>query len=248
MEKRNTFLKSNFLVTEIIGIAIQIIPFVICFLTFTEDKNLLFFKWTNEVTIRPGLLSSLFALIFYGILSIRMNLFRKENWMDGILSSFAMLLNVGVIASLFSVFVSKDFSLMGIDYAGIYILVIGIILTFLSMRTIAGYVFFLFLIIGVIRLISIDIAMGLWGFLYIAMMGISLFLQIPDLKDFSNLLYEFKGATAQIAKRGFEDIEYAGNDFSRKMENVKNKYQNERNIQNISQDSNIEEVESNQND
>lgn len=231
MEKRNTFLKSNFLVTEIIGISIQIIPFVICFLTFTEEKKLLFFKWTNEVTIRPGLLSSLFALIFYGILS-----------------SIAMLLNVGVIASLFSVLVSKDFTFMGIDYAGIYILVIGIILTFLSMRTIAGYVFFLFLIIGVIRLISIDIAMGLWGFLYIAMMGISLFLQIPDLKDFSNLLYEFKGATAQIAKRGFEDIEYAGNDFSRKMENVKNKYQNERNIQNISQDSNIEEVESNQND
>ena len=70
----------------------------------------------------------------------------------------------------------------------------------------------------------------------------------PEQKDFSNLLYEFKGATAQIAKRGFEDIEYAGNDFSRKMGNVKNKYQNERNIQNISQDSNIEEVESNQND
>ena len=223
--KIKSFFKcSSFSGGEILGIVLQIIPLIISLCTFT-DKQKIFFVFSRDVkiTIHAELLSGLFAVIFYGILAIRMGLFKKETFSNCVISTIAMLLNVLVFASIFQTIVSSDFKFAGIENFGIWILVIGCVLSLLCMRTIAGYVFFIFLIFAIMRLIDINSAMGFWGALYIVFIGISVFLQIPDLKDFSNLLQEFKGTAKSAGSRVAEDMIFAKDDATEKFDNIKSK-------------------------
>ena len=84
---------TSFSVSEILGIALQIIPFIICLLTFTDKQKILWIIPREvKVTIRPELISGLFAVIFYGILVIRMGMFKKETFIDSVISTIAMFL------------------------------------------------------------------------------------------------------------------------------------------------------------
>ena len=219
---KSFFKSSSFSGGEILGIVLQIIPFIICLCTFTDKQKILWLIPRDvKISIRPELLSTLFAVIFYGILVIRMGLFKKATITDSIISSIAMFLNVMVFASIFSTIINSDFKFAGIENFGIWILIIGCVLSLLCMRTIAGYVFFIFLIFAIMRLIDINSAMGFCGALYIVFIGISVFLQIPDLKDFSNLLQEFKGTAKSTGSRVVEDMNLAKNDATEKIENIK---------------------------
>ena len=76
---KSFFKSSSFSGGEILGIVLQIIPFIICLCTFTDKQKILgFISRDVKISIRPGLLSTLFAVIFYGILVIRMGLFKKQ--------------------------------------------------------------------------------------------------------------------------------------------------------------------------
>ena len=82
--KIKSFFKcSSFSGGEILGIVLQIIPFIICLCTFTDKQKILWFIPRDvKISIRPELLSSLFAVIFYGILAIVLLLFyfKGKNW------------------------------------------------------------------------------------------------------------------------------------------------------------------------
>lgn len=221
---KSFFKRSTFSGGEILGIVLQIIPFIICLCKFTDKQKILgFISRDVIISLKPDFLTGLFAVIFYGILAIRMGLFKKETFSNCVISAIAMLLNVLVFASIFQTIVSSDFKFAGIENFGIWILVIGCVLSLLCMRTIAGYVFFIFIIFAIKRLIDINSAMKFWGALYIVFIGISVFLQIPDLKDFSNLLQEFKGTAKSAGSRVVEDMNFAKNDATEKFDNIKSK-------------------------
>jgi len=228
-DKKNYFFNTSFLKSEILGIILQSLPFIICLLTFTDEQKIFWVIPRNvKVNIRPELISALFAFSFYGILVIRMGMFKKETVFDAIISVIATFLNVMVIASLFSVIISSNFKFAGIENFGVYVLVFGCVFSLCCMRTLSGYVFIIFLILAIIRLIDINSAMGFWGAIYIVFMGISLFLQIPDLKDFSNLLQEFKGPVKTASNRVTEDINFAKDDATEKINNMKSQIKSKR--------------------
>lgn len=190
-----------------------------------NDNPLLAFKCFKKATeINEYLLRAWKKLAYFYEYGIKGELGvdkEKATTTDSIISSIAMFLNVMVFASIFSTIINSDFKFAGIENFGIWILIIGCVLSLLCMRTIAGYVFFIFLIFAIMRLIDINSAMGFCGALYIVFIGISVFLQIPDLKDFSNLLQEFKGTAKSTGSRVVEDMNLAKNDATEKIENIK---------------------------
>lgn len=227
--KKKFFRDSNYLISEVLGIILQIVPFIICLFTFKDEKSLFFglIKWTKDITLKPEILSGIFAIIFYGIIAIRLEMFHKETLWDGLLSFASSFLNIMVIASVFSIFVSKNFS---INFFGIFelngttILILGILFSLLSMRTISGYLFIIFLMMAIPRLMEINAAMGFFGALYVVMMAVSFFLQIPDLRDFSKILEEFKGPAKKSIDRFGSEILTAKDDASTKVNAVKGKF------------------------
>lgn len=220
--EKKFFRDSNYLLSEVLGIILQIVPFIICLFTFKDEKSLFFglIKWTKDITLRPGIHSGIFAIIFYGIIATRLEMFHKETLWDGILSIASLFLNIMVIASVFSIFVSENFS---INFFGIFelngttILILGILFSLLSMRTISGYLFIIFLMMAIPRLMEINAAMGFFGALYVVIMAVSFFLQIPDLRDFSKILEEFKGPAKKSIDRFGSNVHLAKDDATTKI-------------------------------
>lgn len=90
------------------------------------------------------------------------------------------------------------------------------------MRTISGYILVFFLIFAIARVIDVNSAMGFWGALYIVFIAASVFLQIPEMKDFSNFLQEFVGQSKITLRQGGDNLNMAKEDLSRKYYKTKN--------------------------
>ena len=92
--------------TDLLGILVMLIPFLITFKQFTYVKGL--FLWVTTTVpkdVRPGLVSSICAVIFYGALIIRCQLFKVDTLEEGIVSAARAFLNCWVIASLMTMIV-----------------------------------------------------------------------------------------------------------------------------------------------
>lgn len=122
--KQKQFIKeilrnTSFSKKELIGILLQIIPFILCLFTYHDEQKILWLiPRTVSVSIKPDLLSTFFAVLLYLVLSIRLELFKKEKPYDCFISIVALILNVLVIASLFSIIINSDFKFAGIENFG----------------------------------------------------------------------------------------------------------------------------------
>ena len=204
--------------TDLLGIIIMVVPFYITFKEFSYVKGL--FLWVTTTvpkTIRPGLVSALCAVAFYVALILRCQLFKVGTLAEGIVSTIRAFLNCWVIASLMTMIVPTE-TISSLTLSGFLknnqstFLLIGIVLSWLGMRTISGYCWILFIIAAWKNLLVLDKAMGMWGAVYIITIAVSLLLQISNYVRLSDLLQDFKGEISKYSPNVRDNMSFAAKD------------------------------------
>ncbi len=217
-DSRQTKTILGFHPTDLLGILIMIIPFYISFKEFSYVKDL--FLWvtkTDTKTIQPGMVSALCAVIFYVALILRCQLFKIGTFAEGLVSTIRAFLNCWVIASLMTMIVPteivKDLTLSAfLKNNQSTLLLLGLVLSWLGMRTLSGYCWILFIIAAWENLLVLDRAMGMWGAVYIITIAISLLLQITNYVKLSDLLQDFKGEISKHSTTVKANINLAAKD------------------------------------
>ena len=77
-------------------------------------------------------------------------------------------------------------------------LLLGMILSWLGMRTVSGYCWILFIIAAWNNILILDQAMGMWGAVYIISLAIGLLLQITNYVKLTDLVKDFKGGFSRL--------------------------------------------------
>ena len=208
MEKTNAPAEKNqnngirdFSAADLLGIAIMLIPFVIS-IAFEKhiSKTFIIFKTGKEaVNIHPNMITSIFAVAFYAALLARYNIFRAGNIFEGIISSVRTFLNCWVLSSLISIALpAKEINTNTntlktlLQNKEVTFFVLAVILSWLGMKTIAGYSWIIFVLVACANMDKISNHMGMWGALFIITLTISLFLQISSYSNIKDFLSDFR--------------------------------------------------------
>ena len=221
---------------DLLGIVLMIVPCILSlqkfsFETTTSQRILLIFTrhvTNTEITsLRPGLLSSLIAVIFYAALLIRLDLFKADSLLEGIISVARTFLNCWALASLITLALPaeqlqgvafKDFLL---NHQGV-LLLLALVLSWIGMRTISGYCWILFIIAAWNRLMNLDKAMEISGPVYVITLFVSLLLQIGSTTDLKDIIYEFRGQFSSAASSVRTNMSMAANDAAGKVQQAAN--------------------------
>lgn len=176
------------------------------FVTFTvgieKEAGILWWKkqWTEQVSfsISPSFISTLAAILLYLSVVVR---YRLKNFSNGLFSSVYELLiiclNILFCASFLEIFFPKEiWSIPFINISSQTFLLIAIILSWIGMRAIAGFVWIFLFILAVIRLAGLNVAMGNLGVAYILSAFVSMGLQLNDLHILSSFKNDFIGGAA----------------------------------------------------
>jgi hypothetical protein len=152
--------------------------------------------WDSELSLRPDMVSSLAALMLVSALYAR----RLIEWAPSVYSILSLVLNITITAILVQALLgggSGPFLGLAIPY----LVAFAIILTWAGIRPLAPVVWALVVIVGFVNLQTVSAAMGLWGYLFIILAAVGVFLQLqPSTKHFlPQLRYEFTGTTAKPA-------------------------------------------------
>lgn len=201
MNRNNEF--RNFNASDLLGISIMIIPFMISivFNDYLPPEKFLFFttKKGEPINIHPNMITSIFAVSFYAALIARYNIFRAGNIVEGIISSVRTFLNCWVLSSLLSIALpAKEISTNSntlttlLNNSEVTFFILAVILSWLGMKTIAGYSWIIFVLVACAHMIKVNNAMGMWGALFIITLTISLFLQISSYSNIKDFLSDFR--------------------------------------------------------
>ena len=215
----------GFRLPDLVGIAIMIIPFIISiqFNHIDPAKTIWFIQITaeKETNIRPGLISALLAAIFYASLIVRYpGIFTTQNLIEVIISSVRAFLNCWCIAALISTVVTMDIpkngSTLGMlfQHPGSFLLMLAILLSWLGMRTIAGYSWILFIIAAWKHFLVLNDVMNVLGAVFILTFAISLFLQVKDITYINDFMRDFRGKASKYAPGIKQDVNAAMSDAS----------------------------------
>lgn len=207
LTKKKTIL--GYRVSDLLGIAIMIIPFIIS-VTFEKWNPIKFlFIYTGKHTktsIQPGMISMLCSVVFYASLIVRHEgIFKAENLLDAIISTVRAFLNCWVLAALVvTVFQGDAKAAANSDVLKVFFsnpastfLLFAILLSWLGMKSIAGYSWILFIAAAWKNLLEIDQAMGMRGAVFILTVAISLFLQIRDHSEIGEFAREFRDGVSK---------------------------------------------------
>ena len=212
---------------EIVAIVLMIIPVVISLQVFTREhmmtEGLFVWKTTkmqiDKISIAPTMLSALYAIILHGILFTR----GIGKYFESGFSVILIALNTLWTASFISIFVSSEtfnIPIINQPMSSQVLMMISIILSLISMRAIAGYIWIALALMAIFRLAAINEAMGLGGVTYMLCAYLSLGIQIFNLKllkiDRNEIMYEFCGA----GNRVLEDVKNSINYTKQKTEEL----------------------------
>lgn len=211
MENHNTEIMMNeeknhmgFRTTDLMGIAIMIIPFIISIVykDYKGPEKFLFFttKQGEIINIRPNMVTSIFAVLFYAALITRYNIFRAATMTEGLISSVRAFMNCWVLSSLISLAIpskildnnSNLFSLFRQGNKEAFFFTFAVLLSWLGMKTIAGYSWIIFIFVAMGHVNDVNNSMGMLGALYIITIAISLFLQISNYSDIRDFVNDFR--------------------------------------------------------
>ena len=208
--------------TDLLGIFLMLVPFYITFKEFSYQEGL--FLWVTKTVpknIQPGMVSALCAVAFYVALILRCQLFKISTFAEGVVSTVRAFLNCWVIASLMTMIVPTE-TVNSLTISGFLknnqstFLLIGIVLSWVGMRTVSGYCWILFIIAAWNNLRILDKAMGMWGAVYIITLAISLLLQITNYVKLSDLLADFKGDLVKYSPTVKDNISFATKDAQKR--------------------------------
>lgn len=143
--------------------------------TYTE-KFLWVWDVEKSVNLTPMFISTLigFCLVIPVFLRCNADILHDTSLINIIL----LILDVQLTATFINVLVTPENFIPGIDISGYTILLMGIILSWLGIRPIAGYIWILLIVLSLFRIIKVDHAMGYYGSIYITLCVIALLLQI----------------------------------------------------------------------
>ena len=223
----------GFRLNDLLGICMMVIPFLIS-VKFSHQGpgNYFLFIQTSpgvKSSIRPNLISSICALVFYASLVVRYTgIFRAGNLFEGFVSSVRAFLNCWVISALVSLAIPTNISSNGTPMTGFFsspqstLLIIALLLSWLGMKTIAGYSWILFIVAAWSHLLELNSAMGMLGAVFIITLGISLFLQIKDYANIREFMQDFRAKGRGYASKMQDDINSAAFDASEKAQRFGN--------------------------
>lgn len=184
---------SGYTATDIIGIALMIIPFLISLFWRGVKYHLLFIP--EDLDILPDLMSAFVICILFVGLSARYNIFRKDTIKDIIISIIRAFLDIWVFSSLLSiVFPDSEWQLV--------VLITSILFTYLGIRSLAAYGWVIVVFLSLFHFLDVNEAMGPIGAIFIIFLTISMMLQVKNISDISNFLQEFKGVTDKVGLNG----------------------------------------------
>lgn len=216
----------GFKYTDLFGIALMIIPFILSFSKYSYLKpiisigNLAIGQKEIVLDIKPRYVSALLAVLLYGSFILRYDFFRKDTLLEGIISSIRTLLNVWVIAAIIMTIMPtkypKNATTIQIFSSVPTLVFAAIILTWVGMRTLAGYSWILLIIAGWKNILQVNNAMNTNGAIFIIVFAISMFLQIDDYNDLRDFLEDFRGKATRYSSNVRDDINAAAQDAAQK--------------------------------
>jgi len=118
------------------------------------------------ISLKPSLISALAAIGMYSAVIMRIKGF--ANSFNGFAETVLNLLLMTFCASFLNLFCG-DMTIQifsGVTVSGKVLLLAGIVLSWIGIRKIAGFVWIALFILAVLRLLVADAAMGVWGVIY----------------------------------------------------------------------------------
>ncbi len=216
----NTIKENSFLVFGVVFMALSVGLACCDFQTIKNEKeNFLWWSWTVKKTydssvMSPVLSSTLFAVIIYmGLVLRRIVSFNASKGVNLFLKLGLMGLNVLFIASFLGVFLNGSVKIWGFpEINGQVLLIISILLTWLGMKTIAGYVWIVLFILAIGSMKECSNAMGAWGCVYILSAFFSIFFQLlsseMSMSGFFNaFVNDFKRGVVPVKKDVLASVE-----------------------------------------
>ena len=204
--------------SDLFGTFLMIIPFIISMQKYDVKQRVIpFIPWWTRVTttevMSPGLITGFLAISFYFALIIRYGFFRRNNFFEIIISFVKLFLNCWVIASLISCVLTTKASvkLSAFEISNSEVLLFTVLLSWIGMKSIAGYSWIIFILMGFSHLQQVDAAMGKMGFVFIITTAAAVLFQVQNYSDISSFLDDFRTTTG-ARMRG--DISAAANDAS----------------------------------
>lgn len=202
----------DFRIPDLFGILLMGVVFVLILVWNHSAKQSIFQATLNFVlrkgrfTLSPNISSTIFACIFYGALIARYPaVFKQKNLLQAIVSSFRAFFNIWALATILSILMpTKKFNLDWFSNYQTIAFIFGLIMTWLGMRTIAGYSWIIFFITFALRLKDMNTKPELIGIFIVMLAAISLFLQVLNFSDVKDFFQDFRGS----AKNYGSDIGY----------------------------------------
>lgn len=209
-------------ISEILGLLIMIIPFIISIKFNRPGSRFLFKQLKAPLDIQPDLVSSMFAVAFYAGMIARYGIFKRDTIVDVIITAIRTFMNIWVLSSL--VVLAIGHAVTGNIFeeltSPIFVLFIGIMFTWLGMKSIAGFGWIFFIIAAYNRLATLNQEMKMLGAVYIICIGVSMILQVKDLYSITNFMQDFSAKTNRYGQHVRNDIHASIDDVSEKLSYV----------------------------
>lgn len=199
-------------VADFIGVLLMIIP---AFIAATWGKSISegrIFKHVTHYSIQPSAVTGLFGLIVIAAYVVRYGFFKKETILDVIISIARLALDAFVLAAILEMFLQSG------EMFRCELLIFGGVMTWLGMKSIAGYSLILVILLNISGIGTLNSLMGIKGAIFFIFAGISFLLQLyntGNIKDFWKDLISDSSSFSRLVK---DDINAAIQDS----ENVAN--------------------------
>ncbi|MCL2808983.1 MAG: hypothetical protein FWD24_02820 [Treponema sp.] len=196
---------------NIAAIIFLIIPIMLSFIPFYDESGY------NVLNLKPGVLTGTLAFFMYFAIIVRLKGLRNSfnSFSDGLLS----ILTIWFCATLINFFtgdivITNPFHInpltsnIIIKIPGPIILIIGLLVSWLGMKSIAGIIWIIFILISAIQIVQGDAVMGIWGFIYIisGFMGIVFQLKQMNSNFFTDFGKEFTSMGSKTRLRIMGDV------------------------------------------
>lgn len=210
-------LKEKKLLGYIVASLLMLISIFLSFRTYNYQTNGFFghFKKTNYVTLSPTLITTIIAILIYSAIIIR----NFKKYYSEIPKLVLSIINILFLAGFLSVFLGEKVTILGLDTRAL--LFAGILMSWLGIRSITGYIWIILVLLGTTRMSEVDKAMGSMGVIYIMCAYLSIVVQIIFCKMFEIDLATLKEDLFGIQESAINDVKVAGELTKSAYKNVK---------------------------
>ena len=222
---RNEYNSEVFVVEQVNGKTKNLI---VSFILLAFPVFLSLITWRNGITavkISPDFLSTIYAVFIYGAYFFRFK--SNHSYESGIKIGFGMMdgISAVLLIALFSSFVQIFLAEITVPFISVkvntqYLLIVSIILMYGGMKRISALSFVIIMLVAMIKIATLNTAMGLWGFVYVITSFLGLLIFMMAEPSFIEFTKNFGRGTTYILK---ESVKVSGNTVKQVATSAKNK-------------------------